>query len=51
MLPHVEEWARKDQKCDSAVVHGRKGWERTFITRTQGWKASHVVFTKELKDE
>lgn len=40
------DWGRA-QGCTSATFSGRKGWERTFLTRT-GWVPSLVVFEKKL---
>jgi hypothetical protein len=45
-LPVILDWARA-QGCTSATFSGRKGWERTFLTRT-GWVPSLVVFEKKL---
>lgn len=46
-MPTLLEWART-QGCTSASLTGRKGWERTFLTRT-GWAPSSlVVFEKQL---
>jgi hypothetical protein len=42
MLPSILEWG-KLQGCDFATLVGRKGWERTFITR-QGWQPKLVLF-------
>lgn len=46
MAPGILEWG-KAQGCSSAVFTGRKGWERTFLTRT-GWAPQLVVFEKKL---
>lgn len=47
MLPAVIDWA-KAQGCTHALMIGRRGWERTFMTRT-GWKvAETVVLEREL---
>ena len=35
--------------CTSVVFHGRKGWERTFLTKTEGWRATLVTFEKEVE--
>lgn len=49
MTPLVEEWGRT-QGCKKASLIGRKGWERTFITR-DGWVQTHSVFEKPLSGE
>lgn len=41
MLPIILAWG-KEQGCVKATLVGRKGWERTFLTR-KGWKLSQVV--------
>lgn len=38
MTPFVLAWGRT-QGCTKATLAGRKGWERSFLTRT-GWKAT-----------
>lgn len=35
--------------CAVALFRGRKGWERTFLTRDDGWHATHVTYQKELR--
>jgi hypothetical protein len=47
MLPGILAWAKESQGCTAATLTGRKGWERTFLTR-EGWKSQLVVMTKEL---
>lgn len=42
-------WGR-EHGCDFATLVGRKGWERTFLTRNEGWTPRWVVFVKELSD-
>lgn len=37
----------KAQGCSLARFAGRRGWDRTFLTRT-GWTAEMVVFEKAL---
>lgn len=50
MEPVIMDWARQ-QGCTEALFIGRKGWERTFLTR-QGWKNSGmVVLEKDLDGE
>jgi hypothetical protein len=46
MVPVVEEWGR-EQGCTREYFTGRRGWERTFLTKT-GWRPELVVFQKEL---
>lgn len=38
MVPHVLAWGRT-QGCTKATLAGRKGWERSFLSRT-GWKTT-----------
>lgn len=47
-LPIILEWG-KTQGCTSASLIGRKGWERTFLTR-HGWQVTHSVMEVELVD-
>lgn len=49
MLPNIYKWGSDKMECDSASFTGRKGWDNTFVTKEHGWKATHVVFTKDLK--
>lgn len=46
MVPLVEEWG-KSQGCTRASLVGRKGWERTFLSRT-GWGQALIVMEKQL---
>lgn len=46
MTPLVLQWGR-DRGCTKASLIGRKGWERTFLTRT-GWRSGLVVLEKHL---
>ena len=46
MLPRIEAWGRM-QNCTRAILIGRKGWERTFITQ-EGYAPELVVFGKTL---
>jgi hypothetical protein len=41
MTPNILAWA-KTQGCHDTVFIGRKGWERSFLTRT-GWKTADMV--------
>lgn len=47
MFPAIEAWG-ETQGCRYAAATGRRGWERSFMTKHQGWKATHVVLSKEL---
>jgi hypothetical protein len=47
MVPGIIEWGRS-KGCTSASLTGRMGWSRSFLTRTEGWKSTAVVMTKEL---
>lgn len=42
----IIEWAR-EQGCERALFTGRKGWERTFLTRT-GWTNSELVVLEKV---
>lgn len=47
MTPGILQWG-KTQGCARAVMLGRKGWERSFLTRT-GWTLPElVVLEKDL---
>jgi hypothetical protein len=45
MTPTIIAWS-KTQGCVGAQMWGRRGWERTFLTRT-GWSPSLVLFRKD----
>lgn len=47
MYPIIEQYGRA-QGCTSAVLTGRKGWERSFLTRLEGWQPTLVVLEKQL---
>lgn len=47
MYPLIEQWGR-ERGCTAATMTGRKGWERTFLTKREGWKSKLVVMSKEL---
>lgn len=49
MTPVILDWGRA-HGCDAATLTGRKGWERTFLSRT-GWTSTLVVLEKDLTDE
>lgn len=46
MTPPIIEWGRK-KGCTTAQMIGRKGWERTFLTRT-GWEPTLQMYEREL---
>lgn len=48
MTPFVEAWG-KEQGCVRASLIGRKGWDRTFLSR-QGWHNGMVVLEKDLNN-
>jgi len=48
MVPVLENWGSIVEGCTLAATTGRRGWERSFLTKEQGWKANHVVLTKAL---
>lgn len=45
MCPEIEEWA-KEQGCTKAVLIGRPGWQRTFLSRT-GWRQEPVIYMEK----
>lgn len=47
MYPTVEMYG-KLHGCASAVITGRKGWERSFLTKQEGWTPTLVVLEKQL---
>ncbi len=47
MYPAILEWG-KALGCSKASLAGRPGWTRGFLQR-EGWRASHLVMTKELE--
>lgn len=47
MTAGLQTWARDTQGCTLAQLTGRRGWARTYLTRT-GWAETSVVFEKEL---
>ena len=46
MTPLILQWGY-EQGCTVAAFTGRRGWERTFLTRT-GWTPEMTMFAKEL---
>lgn len=49
MTPVILDWG-KSIGCTRASLIGRKGWERTFLTRT-GWESGLVVLEKSLSEK
>jgi len=47
LYPIILAWG-KTQGCTRARIVGRKGWERSFITREEGFTPTAVVFEKEI---
>lgn len=47
MLPLVEQWG-KSIGATRATLYGRKGWGKSFLTKSQGYKESLVVLEKTL---
>lgn len=43
----VLDWGRS-QGCSIASFTGRAGWERTFLTKEDGWRPTATHFTKEM---
>lgn len=50
MTPEILAWGR-EQGCNQATLCGRRGWDRTFLTRT-GWAVTQelVVLEKSLNE-
>lgn len=47
LYPIILDWGRANG-CTRATLSGRKGWERTFLTREEGWTTPLVCMQKEL---
>lgn len=47
MTPVIEEWA-KEQGCSRTILYGRRGWDRTFLTKERGYKPDCWVLAKEI---
>lgn len=47
MLPFILAWGRDQQHCDRAVIIGRAGWVRTFLTQ-EHWRPRALVLEKDL---
>lgn len=43
----AEQWARQ-QGYSAMYLMGRRGWERSFLTREEGWRPVQTVMRKEL---
>lgn len=43
----VTEWAKKIG-CKRVTLHGRRGWDKTFLTKDRGWKPEWWVLAKEI---
>ena len=48
MAPHILDWGRS-QGCTRATLIGRRGWERTFLSRT-GWRKSDLILMEKDLD-
>jgi hypothetical protein len=48
MYPVVLEWGKQEHGVTRASLAGRPGWARSFLTKKNGWTASHLVLTKEI---
>lgn len=46
LMPIIYAWAAS-HGCVGATFTGRKGWERTFVTKAQGWDAKWTGFYKD----
>jgi hypothetical protein len=47
MTPSIEQWGR-EHGCTLAVLTGRPGWARTWLTKEGGFRPTHTVFEKAL---
>lgn len=45
MTPALEAWS-KEKGCVGVEMIGRRGWERTFLSRS-GYKSQAVLYTKD----
>ena len=45
--PIILEWGRM-HGCQRATAVGRRGWERTFVTKEAGWTAPMTVYARTL---
>lgn len=50
MLPEIEADGRR-RGCRTIRALGRKGWQRTFLTRDMGLQPSAILYTKILNSE
>jgi hypothetical protein len=47
MTPIILEWG-KANGCTHALLTGRPGWERTFLTKTGWTKSNYVIMERGL---
>lgn len=47
MYPAIEAWGKRNG-ADRAAMLGRRGWERSFLTKSEGWQQTLVAFEKVL---
>lgn len=47
LYPIIEGWA-KSQGAVKVTALGRKGWEKSFLTREEGFRASLTYYEKDL---
>mgnify|MGYP006908227837 CR=1 FL=1 len=47
MIPVIEDYARS-MGCEIMTVTGRRGWERTFLTKTAGYRPTATLYGKAL---
>ena len=45
--PIILKWGI-EHGCTRATFAGRRGWERTFLTREEGWTVSSINMEKDL---
>jgi hypothetical protein len=48
LQPIVVAWAIT-QGATYATMIGRRGWERSFLTRESGWRPTMTMFTRDLQ--
>lgn len=49
MYAGLIEWGRAEG-CSGAVIAGRKGWARSFLTRNEGWNETLTVLERDFSD-
>ena len=47
LYPLIEGWG-KEEGCTRVTMVGRRGWAKTFLTRTEGFVPSLTYYEKEL---